>query len=83
VGSAADAFSSIEGSIGQISDMSMQIATATEEQSHVVEEINKNLQLISEYSSQSTDQSRSLSELSESLKARSDDLTDVVGRFRV
>ncbi|MHA7880569.1 MAG: methyl-accepting chemotaxis protein [Saccharospirillum sp.] len=83
VGSAAGAFSSIEGSIGQISDMSMQIATATEEQSHVVEEINKNLQLISEYSSQSTDQSRSLSELSESLKARSDDLTDVVGRFRV
>ena len=83
VASAADSFRSIEGAISQITDMSMQIATATEEQTHVVEEINKNLQMISDYSSRSSDQSRNLSELAENLKQRTDELSDVVGRFKV
>ncbi|WP_028670957.1 methyl-accepting chemotaxis protein [Saccharospirillum impatiens] len=83
VAGAADSFSSIEGAISQITDMSMQIATATEEQTHVVEEINKNLQMISDYSSRSSDQSRNLSELAENLKHRTDELSDVVGRFKV
>lgn len=83
VASAAESFKSIEGAISQITDMSMQIATATEEQTHVVEEINKNLQMISDYSSRSSDQSRNLSELAENLKQRTDELSDVVGRFKV
>lgn len=83
VASAADSFRSIEGAISQITDMSMQIATATEEQTHVVEEINKNLQMISDFSSRSSDQSRNLSELAENLKHRTDELSDVVGRFKV
>ncbi|MFC3851921.1 methyl-accepting chemotaxis protein [Salinispirillum marinum] len=83
VGSAAEAFSSIEQSIDQITNMSIQIAAATEEQTHVVEEINRNLQLISDYSSQSTEQARDLSGLSENLKTRTNELTEVVGRFRV
>lgn len=83
VASAAESFKSIEGAITQITDMSMQIATATEEQTHVVEEINKNLQMISDYSGRSSDQSRNLSDLSENLKQRTDELSDVVGRFKV
>jgi methyl-accepting chemotaxis protein len=83
VASAAESFKSIDGAIAQISDMSMQIATATEEQTHVVEEINRNLQSISDYSSRSSDQSRNLSTLAENLKSRTDELSDVVGRFRV
>jgi methyl-accepting chemotaxis protein len=83
VASAAESFKSIDGAIAQISDMSMQIATATEEQTHVVEEINRNLQSISDYSSRSSDQSRNLSTLAENLKLRTDELSDVVGRFRV
>lgn len=83
VAGAAESFKSIEGAITQITDMSMQIATATEEQTHVVEEINKNLQMISDYSSRSSDQSRNLSELAENLKQRTGELSDVVGRFKV
>jgi methyl-accepting chemotaxis protein len=83
VASAAESFVKIEGAISQITDMSMQIATATEEQTHVVEEINKNLQMISDYSSRSTDQSRNLSELAGDLKTRTDELSEVVGRFKV
>lgn len=83
VASAAESFRSIEGAITQITDMSMQIATATEEQTHVVEEINKNLQMISDYSSRSSDQSRNLSGLADNLKQRTDELSDVVGRFKV
>lgn len=83
VASAAESFETIQGAIARISDMSMQIATATEEQTHVVEEINKNLQMISEFSSEGTEQSRSLSKLAEKLKGHTDELTSVVGSFRV
>src|SRR5690606_6660898 len=83
VASAAESFVTIQGAIARITDMSMQIATATEEQTHVVEEINKNLQLISEFSSEGTEQSRSLSNLAEKLKGHTDELTAVVGSFRV
>ncbi|WP_108123972.1 methyl-accepting chemotaxis protein [Saccharospirillum mangrovi] len=83
VASAAESFETIQGAITRITDMSMQIATATEEQTHVVEEINKNLQLISEFSSEGTEQSRSLSNLAEKLKGHTDELTSVVGSFRV
>lgn len=83
VAGAAESFQSIEGAISRISDMSMQIATATEEQTHVVEEINKNLQMISDYSSQSTDQSRNLSDLADTLTQRTGELSQVVGRFVV
>ena len=83
VASAAEAFEQIESAILRISDMSLQIATATEEQSHVVEEINRNLQLIAEFSSRSSDQSLQLSELSDQLKHHTDQLTHVVGGFKV
>lgn len=83
VASAAESFETIQGAITRISDMSMQIATATEEQTHVVEEINKNLQMISEFSSEGTEQSRGLSDLAEKLKSHTDELTSVVGSFRV
>ena len=83
VASAAESFETIQGAITRITDMSMQIATATEEQTHVVEEINKNLQMISEFSSEGTEQSRGLSDLAEKLKGHTDELTSVVGSFRV
>jgi len=83
VASAAESFETIQGAITRITDMSMQIATATEEQTHVVEEINKNLQMISEFSSEGTEQSRGLSDLAEKLKGHTDELTSVVGNFRV
>lgn len=83
VASAKEAFEAIEDSINQITDLSIQIATATEEQTHVIEEINRNLQLISDHTSKGTNQSRYLSDLSSSLDGHTRELTQVIAGFHV
>ncbi|WP_114416726.1 methyl-accepting chemotaxis protein [Marinospirillum perlucidum] len=78
-----DAFTSIQGAVSEITNMSLQTATATEEQTNVVGEINENLQSIADYSSQSNDSSRSLNDLATALKQQTDQLNLVVGAFKV
>lgn len=83
VSGAADAFATIESAIERITEMSTQIATATEEQTYVVEEINKNLQSISDMSADSNRFSRDLGKLASDLKGQTDELERVVGAFQV
>ncbi|UTH30236.1 hypothetical protein [Ectopseudomonas hydrolytica] len=47
-GKTSAALEQINGHIGQISDQNIQVATATEEQSSVVEDINRNIVDINE-----------------------------------
>ncbi|WP_404415575.1 methyl-accepting chemotaxis protein [Marinospirillum sp.] len=79
----AQAFASIQQAVEEISNMSLQTATATEEQTNVVAEINQNLQSIADYSAESNDSSKSLNELAATLKQQTDQLSEVVGSFRV
>lgn len=80
---AADAFNTIKNAVERINEMTTQIATATEEQTYVVEEINKNLQSISDMSKDGNQFSRDLGSLAENLKNQTDDLSTVVESFKV
>jgi aerotaxis receptor len=73
--SAGRSLSSITDAIGSISDMSIQIATASEEQSSVAEEINRNIVTINHISERTAAASRET-------HATSQDLVTVVDQLR-
>lgn len=70
-------------SITQISDMSISIASATEEQSQVVDDVNRNVTEISDQAQQNDARSREISEISGHLSTRAEELHGQVSRFRV
>lgn len=69
-----DAFSEIVGSVTDVNDMNMQIATAAEEQSSVAEEMNKNVSSISALSYKTSDSVELLEEKIVGLRAMSTSL---------
>jgi methyl-accepting chemotaxis protein len=80
---AGDALAAITGAIGTISDMNTQIAAATEQQSAVSEEINRNVTNISSISAETADYTKQLVSSSEEMSAMAEQLRTLVARFRV
>ena len=77
------ALGQITGHITQISDMNIQVATATEEQSSVVDEINRNVEDINQLTMETADIAHQLTESSRSLQQLSGELDKLVGNFRL
>ncbi|MDF2073025.1 methyl-accepting chemotaxis protein [Pseudomonas mendocina] len=80
---ASIALEQINSHIGQISDQNIQVATATEEQSSVVEDINRNIVDINELTVGTTHIADQLNQASSDLQALSTQLDGLVGRFRL
>ena len=80
---ASAALEQINNHIGQISDQNIQVATATEEQSSVVEDINRNIVDINELTVGTTHIADQLNQASSDLQALSTQLDGLVGRFRL
>ncbi|WP_341665723.1 methyl-accepting chemotaxis protein [Vibrio sp.] len=80
---AAKALVQIQESIGTIMDMNSLIATATEEQSIVGQEISERIVVISDQSSQSAELANENKAGSQALNHRANELYDLVGRFKV
>ncbi|SDS06992.1 methyl-accepting chemotaxis sensory transducer with Pas/Pac sensor [Halopseudomonas litoralis] len=76
-----DALTNIRRAIGQVSDMTGQIASAAEEQGAVVEEINHNITNIAALSDQTATQARRSTELNLELAATATHQSDLVERF--
>lgn len=73
----------ITGQVERISDMNLQVATATEEQSAVTEEINRNVQGISELARQTAVEVQGCRQDCEALQRLADDLARQMGGFRL
>lgn len=74
---------SIIGAIGIISDLSIQVATATEEQSSVVEELNSHILNIKEMSDSTTIESKKVNNKCKILSNTSNELSNMVSNFKV
>ncbi|WP_371854746.1 methyl-accepting chemotaxis protein [Pseudomonas sp. Irchel s3h17] len=73
----------ITGQVEHISDMNHQVATATEEQSAVTEEINRNVQGISDLARATTGEVRACREDCQTLQRLADDLARQMGGFKL
>lgn len=79
---AENSIGEIRTAVENISAMNIQIANATDEQSRVTMTVHENVTDISDLSSGNEQNNRSLSELSQSLSKSSDELTNLVRRFK-
>jgi len=80
---AAQALATIETSVGQIHDQITQIATASEQQSQVAEEINQNVVRIVDAAQQSDTGVGQTHEASHELARLSESLRHLIGNFKV
>ncbi|OBT11349.1 MULTISPECIES: methyl-accepting chemotaxis protein [Shewanella] len=77
-----DAMTEILAVIANISDMNTQLASATEEQSQVTEEINRNITRISELTEIAVKTNETNSEAAQSLQTISQTVTETLGQFK-
>ncbi|MGM0593074.1 MAG: methyl-accepting chemotaxis protein [Pseudomonadota bacterium] len=77
------ALDEIMNAVDTINQMNTQIATASEEQSAVADEINRNIAQISDVTNETTRESAELSQESESLVKLSEELLGLVGQFKL
>ncbi|WP_144212951.1 methyl-accepting chemotaxis protein [Shewanella donghaensis] len=77
------ALEEIVENVHHISELNIQIATATEEQSAVINEINQHVVSIGDSSESSAQASASIESSSDSLKSMANDLDGLVGRFKL
>ncbi|QYJ80353.1 methyl-accepting chemotaxis protein [Shewanella acanthi] len=80
---AGTAMATILELIAHISDMNTQLASATEEQSLVTEEINRNICTISELTQVAVNSNETNQHAAQSLRAISQDLASTLGQFKV
>jgi methyl-accepting chemotaxis protein len=73
----------ITGQVERISDMNHQVATATEEQSAVTEEINRNVQGISDLARATAGEVRACRDDCQTLQRLADDLARQMGGFKL
>ncbi|MFO7808316.1 methyl-accepting chemotaxis protein [Guyparkeria sp.] len=85
-----EAMSNTEGALGEITnrvnginDLNFQIASAAEEQSAVAEEINRNIQTISQVSEESAEGAKQTRTASQELARLAEELQERIGRFRL
>ncbi|MGD8558909.1 MAG: methyl-accepting chemotaxis protein, partial [Gammaproteobacteria bacterium] len=83
VSQADDALGVISKSVSSIDDMNAQIATASEEQAAVAEEINRNIDSIKQSSEQAADSAKVSDQSSKTLANVAMRLEQLVGQFRV
>lgn len=74
---------SITTAIGMITDLSIQVATATEEQSSVVEELNSHILNIKNMSDSTAIESKNINDQCQTLSDSSTELSNMVGSFKV
>lgn len=79
---AGQALDTIDKAVSVIDDMNIHIASATEEQSAVAEEINKNIHAINAVADQAEHAVHNTSRISEKLADQSVQLSQIVDRFR-
>jgi len=80
---AGESLNSIIEAIGNISDLSIQVATATEEQSSVVEELNSHILNIKNMSDSTAIESKNINDQCQTLNDSSNELSNMVGNFKV
>ena len=80
-GKTADSLNEISLAIDEIGNMSMQIATATEEQSAVAEEMNRNLTEITAQTEQAVNNSKVVADLGEEMAEMSHHLQVIVADY--
>ncbi|MGX9415934.1 methyl-accepting chemotaxis protein [Vibrio sp. WJH972] len=80
---ARESIEQIRQAIGNIMDMNSLIATATQEQSVVGQEISERIVVISEKSSESSEYAKTNSGASHTLKVKASELGDLVNRFQL
>ena len=81
VESAAEALAEVSGSVAGINDMNTEVAAATEEQSTVAEEINRNITNISNLADETVASATSAREASEAMEQESRKLERMVSQF--
>lgn len=79
---AGNSLESIASAVSQITDMNIQIASASEEQSAVAEEINRNVISIRDVADQTSETTGQLKETGDELKQLSDRLTQMLNRYQ-
>ena len=80
-GIAGSALAKINTAVATINDMNLQIARASDEQSTVAEEINRNVSAIQDISNLSAQESVKVAETSEELKTLAADVSEIVTKF--
>ena len=80
--SAGESLNAITGAVKNITDMSYQIASASEQQSSVAEEVNQNIVNISNLANTADDSVKDVIQNCGDLKSISDDLNRLVGLFK-
>ncbi|TNE93240.1 MAG: methyl-accepting chemotaxis protein, partial [Gammaproteobacteria bacterium] len=83
---ATEAESQIQGileAMTNISDVNTSVASATEEQTQVIDEINRSITEINDLAETSAERSRDIDGISRSLEGYASQLRDQTGRFRV
>ncbi len=81
--SVSNSLNNIISSVSTINQMNIQIATASEEQSAVAEEINKNITTINHTVNETVEVSAKTTDMSNSLSALSLNLKEVISRFKL
>ncbi len=79
---AGSSLSAISSAVSRINDMSIQIASAAEEQSATADEINRNITSISEMSNETTVGAQQTAAASGDLARLGTELQALVGRFK-
>ncbi len=82
-GSAGEALTQIEQAVARITEMNAQIASASEEQTAVTEEINKNITNIHAVTEETAEGSKQASSAAVDLARLGEQLRGLVGQFRV
>ncbi len=80
---AVEAMSEVAGAITTIKDMNIQIASAAEEQSVVIKEVNQNIGNINQLSQQSRENLQRVSEASDQVSSKASELNGLVSEFKV
>lgn len=81
--SVSEHFSRVREMVGQINDLALQTATATEEQSNVSEEINRNITLIDDKAQRNSESADDVSRIATAMRQEADALMQQVTRFRI
>lgn len=80
---AGESLDNITAAIGIITDLSIQVATATEEQSSVVEELNSHILNIKNMSDSNAIETKNINDQCQTLSNYSTDLSNMVSSFKV
>ncbi len=83
VDEASQSLTGISERIGSISDMNIQVAAATEEQSTVVEDINRNVSDINDITQRTADTAEDAAQASQSLTQLAHRLDSLVANFKI